>query len=469
MEYDEQREIRTIPISSHKTYKNKTEPGLLNDQELYRSNSANDLLNLKENKKKTKTERIKKRNPNFHRTSSAKSYFDHYDLNNCEHCQGIDKLLKKDKSKLSSFIEKNPSFLKLFGNPRYDRNSPFLFVEDHKNKIDDDRIGLLPIPTKPKIIMKSKDENNKLYEMQRKIVMMRRFQYGKKFNEEVNNNAGEDFFEKIQKIQNWWKKLYKIIYIQKIFRGFRIRKRVNFIVNFIEVINRWQRILDNIKARRVLRDLINNKAKILPNKNNIKGYDYMSKVRRTGKSFLNNIYDNMKKNNYNNNNYKNFLNKGKKQNRNEQPNKYPNFSNDSKNNNDDEKNNDSDQNDNNRYNGGNKGKNNIPNNNRYNNGDKKNNNNDKDKIFNVGIENLMEKDEGIYETVDELMDQEQYFECFDLISYYLCEKKFNKQGKFGYFKNFMSGGLTNFLRTDNIKDDENNNNIGEENMENNKD
>ena len=101
--------------------------------------------------------------------------------------------------------------------------------------------------------------------------------------------------------------------------------------------------------------------------------------------------------------------------------------------------------------------------------DKKNNNNDKDKIFNVGIENLMEKDEGINETVDELMDQEQYFECFDLISYYLCEKKFNKQGKFGYFKNFMSGGLTNFLRTDNIKDDENNNNIGEENMENNKD
>ena len=80
----------------------------------------------------------------------------------------------------------------------------------------------------------------------------------------------------------------------------------------------------------------------------------------------------------------------------------------------------------------------------------------------------MEKDEGITETVDELMDKEKYFECFDLVSYYLCEKKFNQQGNFGYFKNLMSGGL-NFLRNDNTKDNDENNNqdINEEIMENN--
>ena len=80
----------------------------------------------------------------------------------------------------------------------------------------------------------------------------------------------------------------------------------------------------------------------------------------------------------------------------------------------------------------------------------------------------MEKDEGITETVDELIDQEKYFECFDLVSYYLYEKKFNQQGNVGYFKNLMSGGL-NFLRndkTDNAKDDEINKNIDEENLEN---
>ena len=97
--------------------------------------------------------------------------------------------------------------------------------------------------------------------------------------------------------------------------------------------------------------------------------------------------------------------------------------------------------------------------------DKNNNNNDKNIIFNCGIENLMEKDEGITESVDELMNQEKYFECFDLVSYYLCEKNFNQQGNVGYFKNFMSGGL-NFLRTDNIKDDENNKNNDEVNEEN---
>ena len=266
------------------------------EKELYHSNSANNLLDLKEAKKNAKSTK-KKKHPYLPRNSSAKC-FDHYDKRNCEHCQGISKLMKQDKSKLSSYIENNSSFLKLFGNPRYNQSSPFLFVEDHKNKIDDDRIGLLPIPSKPKIIMKSIDENNKLYEMQRKIVMMRRFQYGKKFNEDgfLENEVGEDFFENINKIQSWWKQMYKIIYIQKVFRGFRIRKRVNFILNFMDIINGWQKLLDKIKARRILRKLVYNEniTKTLPNNNNMKGYDFMSKVRRTGKSFLNNYEKNDK-------------------------------------------------------------------------------------------------------------------------------------------------------------------------------
>ena len=326
---DDSRQAQTIPIGySQKTYKNKSDPKFGVDPELYRSNSANDLLDLKENKSKIRDDSSKKKKP-FPRTISAKTYFDHYDINNCEHCYGIDNMLKKDKSKLSDFIENNPSFLKLFGNPRYDKSSPFLFVEDHKNRIDDDRIGLLPIPSKPRLIMKSKDENNRLYEIQRKVVMMRRFQYGKHNNSgEVYDEDGEDFFEKIRKIQLWWKQMYKIIYIQKVFRGYRIRKRVNFILNFIDIMNKWQRLLDNIKARRALRDLVYNNPKSLPNNNNYKGYDYMSKVRRTGKPFLNKDDDekNNKKNNPNDNDlYKNYINNGNK----------------NKNKNDDEKNNDS--------------------------------------------------------------------------------------------------------------------------------
>ena len=88
----------------------------------------------------------------------------------------------------------------------------------------------------------------------------------------------------------------------------------------------------------------------------------------------------------------------------------------------------------------------------------------KDLIFDYGIENLMEKDEGIEQAVEELINNEKYYDSFDLASYYICEKKLNKQGKFGYFKNFMTG---NFLRGDNTNDVENNNNEQHNNENNN--
>lgn len=270
-EYEEEpKGIFIISGSGQKNVNSRTEPKLTNEKQLCHSNSANDLLDIKEARKKKRSERSRKQKYPFYQRNSSAKCFDHYDRKNCEHCQGINKLLKKDKSKLSIFIENNCPFLKLFGNPRYNKSSPLLFVEDHKKNIDDERIGLLPIPSKPTLIMKTKDENNRLYEMQRKIVMMRRFQYGQKFSDEVllKNEGEEDFFVKISKIQFWWKQIYKIIYIQKILRGFRIRKRVVFILNFIAIIKRWQKILDNIKARRFLRKLFNYKIKPIPSNNN---------------------------------------------------------------------------------------------------------------------------------------------------------------------------------------------------------
>ena len=381
MEEEEPKSMKTIPLSNQKTYKNKTDPRFAIDQELFYSNSESKLLDIKENKEKEKLTNVKKKkHPYLQRTISAKSYFDHYDLNNCEYCRGIDNILKKDKSKLSSFIEDNPLFLRLFGNPRYNKSSPFLFVEDHKNKIDDDRIGLLPIPSKPKLTMKSKDENNRLYEIQRKVVMMRRFQYGKKFNDEVNLNNDENsqFFENIRKIQQWWKFMYKIIYIQKIFRGFRIRKRVNFIIYFINIINTLQKLLDNIKARRVLRTLMNIgvKLKILPSKNNMKGYYYISKTRRKRKNIVNlNNYGVIKKNN---NNYQKFINgKKEKNNNDEMTPKYNNYKNKKNEDDDNIKNNDSYSNYNSNHNS------NYNSNNR--------NNNKNDDIYNMKNNSLKNK------------------------------------------------------------------------------
>ena len=97
--------------------------------------------------------------------------------------------------------------------------------------------------------------------------------------------------------------------------------------------------------------------------------------------------------------------------------------------------------------------------------EKKENNtkNERDMLFNDGIENLMEKEDGISEAIEELMKNEKLFDCFDLVSYYLCEKKLNKRGKFGYFKNFIGEGFGNFFGSDNINDEEENINIKQAN------
>ena len=93
---------------------------------------------------------------------------------------------------------------------------------------------------------------------------------------------------------------------------------------------------------------------------------------------------------------------------------------------------------------------------------KKNEIDEKDIIFNYGIENLMEKDENLGEIVDELMKNEKYMECADLISYYLCEQQLNKQGKGGYFK-FMTEGFGNYFRNDNSNEIDNKNEQNDEN------
>ena len=138
----ESRSFKTIPVSSQKHIKMMIEPKLNKEKELYNLNNGNNLIDSKVAKKKKKSP-IKRNNP-YLKYNALMRCFDHYD-NNCKICQGINKLMEYDRSKLSSYIEDNSPFLKLFGNQRYDHNSPILFVKDHKNKIDA-RIGIIPIP-----------------------------------------------------------------------------------------------------------------------------------------------------------------------------------------------------------------------------------------------------------------------------------------------------------------------------------
>ena len=101
--------------------------------------------------------------------------------------------------------------IKLLGNSRYRYSSPLLFVEDQKI-IADKSFGLIPIPLekyKRKEIIDENDEDEKnLYELQRSIVMTRRYQYNKK---NINNKKKQNiiYFNNVIIIQKWWKNLYQ--------------------------------------------------------------------------------------------------------------------------------------------------------------------------------------------------------------------------------------------------------------------
>ena len=120
---DEDNNAKTIS-SNMKPFKSFTEPRSVSNKKIYVTDS-----NERKSNKMSDNSQKKRR---FPRSISEKVIFDHYDKKNCVYCKGIDNLVKNDKSKLSIFIQDNSQYLKLFGNQRYNRSSPYLFVEKSK-------------------------------------------------------------------------------------------------------------------------------------------------------------------------------------------------------------------------------------------------------------------------------------------------------------------------------------------------
>ena len=173
--------------------------------------------------------------------------------------KNLKKIIKKNKNELSQYIENNTQKVKLFGNPRYDRNSPTLFVEDYKNNLPEKKMGLVPLPSKK---MKENDlfkEPQNLYNMQRNISMARRFQYQKKNDEKKlyskNNIIGSKDGEYFNMVQNWWKKIPKIIDIQKVYRGYNIRKQVRPILKLYRFMKNFERFLIDLELKDYLKKI----------------------------------------------------------------------------------------------------------------------------------------------------------------------------------------------------------------------
>ena len=166
----------------------------------------------------------------------------------------IKKIIKKDKDELSSYIQNNTQEVELFGNPRYNRSSPYLFVEDVKNQLSEKKMGLVPLPSKKKDERRILKEPQNLYDMQRNITMARRFQYvqnnEKKLKTQRNNkyNTSKDngYFNMIQ---SWWKKIPKIIDIQRIYRGYLVRRQATLIIKLYRFMKEFENFLNGLQLR----------------------------------------------------------------------------------------------------------------------------------------------------------------------------------------------------------------------------
>ena len=85
---------------------------------------------------------------------------------------------------------------------------------------------------------------------------------------------------------------------------------------------------------------------------------------------------------------------------------------------------------------------------------------DFEKIFDIGVDNLMEKEEGLGQAVDELMENENYYDCFELIIDYFTKINLNDYsgifGKMDYIKNLVSGQFTQLNRKENENENQEN-------------
>ena len=188
------------------------------------------------------------RNPKPLNLSSTSST-SHLNCSICTKCHNYHKLLHTDKKLLSEYIQSHNNYLKLIGNSRYKNKSPLKFVYDHNNEIiNKNKIGLIPVPSKSGSKINQKEKKN-LYELQRSIVMIRRFQYNKRnfIDEEEYENY---FLSLVIKIQLWWKKMCKIIKIQKIFKGWFIRNAYKSLIAFKILMDEFENVLNKILRRK---------------------------------------------------------------------------------------------------------------------------------------------------------------------------------------------------------------------------
>ena len=244
-------------------------------KKLNHSNSDTDFI-IKSEKERRKIIR-----QYLNKKSKLEAMKDSKDLKSYKKGANIKKIIKKNKNELSDYIQNNSEKVKLFGNPRYDLNSPILFVEDHKKRLPEKKMGLVPLPSKKKDDSELLKEPKNLYDMQRNITMARRFQYDKKtekklMEQKTNRSYNNKDSEYFNMVQSWWKKMPKINDIQRIFRGYLVRRQTDVILKLYRYMKNFDKFLKDIFLRDYLKRI--KEFSVLRRRIRIKG-NYISKKR----------------------------------------------------------------------------------------------------------------------------------------------------------------------------------------------
>ena len=225
---------------------------------LKHSNSETDFTIKKVKEKREVIRRyLKKKNRIIAETnySSSKGGFLSYKKGN-----NLKKIIKKNKLDLSDCIEnKAEKNLKLFGNSRYNKKSPKLFVEDMKKKISSKKMGLIPMLTSKESESDLYKEPEYIYSMQRNLSMTRRYQYNKK-EELLKAQKDNQVYNKTnmyyKTVQSWWKQSPKIIKIQKVFKGFLVRKKMQPIFQSYQFMKYFENFLLTLKLKKTFMDIL---------------------------------------------------------------------------------------------------------------------------------------------------------------------------------------------------------------------
>ena len=204
--------------------------------------------------------------------------------------------MKKCQNKLNSFI-KNHKNITFSGNKRYIQKSAEYYlkniksnknnineinqINEYQNKIKNNNIqnkksqkmnknknlsNLTPIPiTKKNCKVENKFEKDELNKAKRTAILIRRYEYSANIRKNNFHEIKHNFnLFKIVFIQQWWKYLFRVIRIQKIYKGFFFRKKFIILLEnqyyFVEKICLINNIIQAVLLKNILHFVENKKC-----------------------------------------------------------------------------------------------------------------------------------------------------------------------------------------------------------------